>query len=154
MIISNRCLQRLVGSEGVLLQIGQVVVVKDAPPFALRNSVLWIALPPGLRDVPLRRGGCAGALVLGPDRASREKQEAACGQKMQEEFFLEHYRFAPGAPFVFGALGWGCGAEAPAASACATCLTRTSWPSSRESAGFSTIQSVGSRPCKTSSMVP
>src|SRR5271168_343588 len=131
--------------------------MENAPPFAFGGGVLWITLTPGFRDVPLCGSRRGGAHILWANGTTREKQNhAGCGQKCEAEFPLHHYCFAPGAPFVVGALGCAGAAcaGAPAAPACAICLTRTSWPSSSESAGFRTIQSEASRPCKTSRDVP
>src|SRR5580704_7276435 len=106
MVVSDRCLQSLVGGQGVFFQTIQVVVVKYAPPLALGYGVFWIASPPRLGNIPFGRRGRSGTFVLRTNGAPGGRQNAGgCNQKRQEGFPLEHYRFAPGAPFASGALG-------------------------------------------------
>src|SRR5207302_1034395 len=124
----------------------------DALPisFAFGHTIFWSTLAPWLRHVPFCRHGRRGTLVLGPHRATNNEDSKSEPDKGGELPGALHYCFlVPCAAFGCGA-GWvGGGGWFKAIS-----LTRTSWPSSRESAGFSTIQSLASRPCRTSRLVP
>src|SRR6267143_5139115 len=138
----------LICVERLFFHGAQIVVVENAPPFTLGKIIFRGTRAPGLRDVPFCGHGRRGTLVLWPHSATaneRTNSKPGQGGKLPEAF---HYCFlTPGA-------GFGCAAGWLGAWFSAISLTWTSWPSSRESAGFSTIQSLTSRPCRTSRVVP
>src|SRR5438445_7956855 len=137
----------LVGVKSLFFEGVQFLVLKNAPPFAFGHAILWRAFAPGLGDVPFRRHGNGCALVLRPDRATGREDEDSKPAQSSEMLRTQHYCFldpCAGAPCWPG----------PEPAFIAISFTRTSWPSSRESAGLRTIQSFWSRPCKTSRVVP
>src|SRR5256886_305784 len=125
----------LVCVERLFFKGAQIVIVESAPPWALGEAVFRSAFAPRLGDIPFRWHGSRGALVFRPHRAAAEEGtngKPGQGGGLPGAF---HYCFlAPEAGFGRAA-GW-LGSLSSAIS-----LTRTSWPSSRESAGFNTIQS-------------
>ena len=138
----------LVGVERLFFQRVQFVIAKGTPPFAFGKTIFWSALAPGFRDVPFCGHRRRGAPVIRPHGAAAEDgTNSKPGQGGESPGALHYCFLAPGA-------GLACGAGWPGAWLTVISLTWTSWPSSRESAGFSTIQSAGSSPCRTSRVVP
>src|SRR5439155_25521828 len=145
---SRRHFDGLVCVERLLFKSAQIVIVASAPPFALGHAVFRRALAPRLGDVPFRRHGTGGALVFRTHGAAADKgTEGKPGQGGELPGAFHYCFLARGA-------GLGCAAGCLGWLLSAISLTCTSWPSSRESAGFNTIQSLASRPSRTSRVVP
>src|SRR5216684_273329 len=136
----RRYLDGLICVQRLFFQIVQFVVVKGAPPLAFGNPIFGGTLAPGFGNVPLCGHRCRGTLVSWPNGATTNDDTNAKPDQGTELPVAIHYCFlAPGA-------GFGCAAGWLGPRFVVTSLTRTSCPSSRESAGFSTIQSLTSSP--------
>src|SRR5260370_3636297 len=136
----GRNLDGLICVERLFFQSVQFVIVKGAPPLAFDNPIFGGTFAPGFVNVPLCGHRCRGALVFWPNGATTNEDTNAKPDQGTELPVAIHYCFlAPGA-------GFGCAAGWLGPRFVATSLTRTSCPSSSESAGFSTIQSLTSSP--------
>src|SRR5216684_8250869 len=136
----GRNLDGLICVKRLFFQSVQFVIVKGTPPLAFGNPIFGGTFAPGFGNVPLCGHRCRGALVFWPNGATTNEDTNAKPDQGTELPVAIHYCFlAPGA-------GFGCAAGWLGPRFVATSLTRTSCPSSRESAGFSTIQSLTSSP--------
>src|SRR5207237_9694638 len=144
----HRNFDGLIRVESLLFERGQFVVLENVPPFAFRYSIVGDAFAPWLANFPFTGHGSRRALVFRAHGAARgEKKDNNAIQDSNMLSTSHYYLLEPCA----GACGF---AGDDAAPFMAISCTRTSWPSSSESAGLRAIQSCASRPCKTSRLVP
>src|SRR5262249_62386560 len=100
--------------------------------------VLRLARAEGLLNVPLCRHGSGRAVILCSDGAARSENAHSDAIQDRSFFHTSHYCLLEAG---LGADPCGLPGAAAGAAFWATSFTRTSWPSSSESAGLTTIQS-------------